>query len=354
MAVEDTWHLKKRDADGKLVRSKRYGRGLRYRVRWPGVPTRSYRTLGEAERSWLKVRTEKPEPEVTDATVGELVDRWLLTKRGLSQKGYEACRDAGRAVRTAWGERPAAKLTHEDLQAWVAALTVSVKVRQPDGQVVQFVRSASASQRHKVVQCLAGAFHLVDLHAADGLKVPPQLPRDARFLSMAELRRLAVAAGDNGDMVLLLGTTGMRIGEACGLNVGDVDASRGRIRVRKSKGGRSRDVPVPASILARLDLGRTSDAPLLISAKGRRVTQRNWRARVFTPAVMAAGIGAMRIHDLRHTAASLAIASGADVKTVQEMLGHKSAKMTLDLYGHRWDQHLDDVGRRMDRLLTDG
>ena len=61
----------------------------------------------------------------------------------------------------------------------------------------------------------------------------------------------------------------------------------------------------------------------------------------------------MRIHDLRHTAASLAIASGADVKAVQRMLGHASATMTLDLYGHLWDRGLDDVADRMDAMMAD-
>jgi integrase len=46
-------------------------------------------------------------------------------------------------------------------------------------------------------------------------------------------------------------------------------------------------------------------------------------------------------HELRHTAASLAIASGADVKVVQQMLGHQSATMTLDLYGHLFGDRLD-------------
>ncbi len=54
---------------------------------------------------------------------------------------------------------------------------------------------------------------------------------------------------------------------------------------------------------------------------------------------------------LRHTAASLAIAAGADVKAIQAMLGHKSAKMTLDRYGHLWDRSLDDVGDAMGKLV---
>jgi hypothetical protein len=53
-------------------------------------------------------------------------------------------------------------------------------------------------------------------------------------------------------------------------------------------------------------------------------------------------------HLLRHTAASLATASGADVKVVQQMLGHASATMTLDTYGHLFDDRLDEVGEAMD------
>jgi integrase len=53
-------------------------------------------------------------------------------------------------------------------------------------------------------------------------------------------------------------------------------------------------------------------------------------------------------HELRHTAASLAIASGADVKVIQQMLGHKSATMTLDLYGHLFGDRLDVVADAMD------
>jgi integrase len=54
---------------------------------------------------------------------------------------------------------------------------------------------------------------------------------------------------------------------------------------------------------------------------------------------------------LRHTAASLAIASGADVKVVQQMLGHKTATMTLDLYGHLFPDRLDDLADRMDAFV---
>ena len=76
-----------------------------------------------------------------------------------------------------------------------------------------------------------------------------------------------------------------------------------------------------------------------------RLDTHSWRARVFEPAAVRT-VGRMVPHELRHTAASLAIASGADVKQVQNMLGHRSATITLDLYGHLWND--DTVATSMD------
>ncbi|WP_435825186.1 tyrosine-type recombinase/integrase [Nocardiopsis alba] len=77
---------------------------------------------------------------------------------------------------------------------------------------------------------------------------------------------------------------------------------------------------------------------------------RNWRNREFALAVRAAGLDGMGLtpHKLRHTAASLAIAAGADVKVVQAMLGHKTATMTLGRYGHLFPDRLDEVADAMD------
>jgi len=60
----------------------------------------------------------------------------------------------------------------------------------------------------------------------------------------------------------------------------------------------------------------------------------------------------LRAHDLRHTAASLLIREGASVKAVQRSLGHKSAVMTLDRYGHLWPDELEDLAERLDRART--
>ena len=59
----------------------------------------------------------------------------------------------------------------------------------------------------------------------------------------------------------------------------------------------------------------------------------------------------MTIHDLRHTAASLMVKSGANVKAIQRQLGHTSAAMTLDVYADLFDEDLDSVGESMNELL---
>ncbi|WP_246144763.1 tyrosine-type recombinase/integrase [Actinacidiphila oryziradicis] len=80
----------------------------------------------------------------------------------------------------------------------------------------------------------------------------------------------------------------------------------------------------------------------------------NFRQRFFNPAARAAGLGHLNLtpHKLRHTAASLGTASGADVNVVQTMLGHKSATLTLDVYGHLFPDRLDEVSKKMHKRRT--
>ena len=74
----------------------------------------------------------------------------------------------------------------------------------------------------------------------------------------------------------------------------------------------------------------------------------NFRSRVFVPAAKQIGMPGLTPHDLRHTAASLAVQAGANVKAVQRMLGHASAAMTLDVYAGLFGDDLDAVADRLD------
>ena len=87
---------------------------------------------------------------------------------------------------------------------------------------------------------------------------------------------------------------------------------------------------------------------MITAPAGTPLRLRNWRRVVFDPAVRAAGLTDVTPHDLRHTAASVAVVSGATVKAVQRMLGHASATMTLDVYSGLFDDDLGDLADRMD------
>ena len=66
--------------------------------------------------------------------------------------------------------------------------------------------------------------------------------------------------------------------------------------------------------------------------------------------ILRAGLPDIRFHNLRHTCASLLIREGASIKAVQHHLGHKSASITLDRYGHLFPEELDHLANRLDRV----
>ena len=94
--------------------------------------------------------------------------------------------------------------------------------------------------------------------------------------------------------------------------------------------------------------GRGGDDLVFTSPEGGVLRLGNFRRRHFDPAAASVGLAGVTPHELRHTAASLAIASGANVKAVQRMLGHASAAMTLDVYSGLFDDDLDAVAERME------
>ncbi len=140
----------------------------------------------------------------------------------------------------------------------------------------------------------------------------------------------------------LLYASGIRVGELCGLNLDSVDSGRRLLRVL-GKGGTERTVPfgVPAerALQAWLGYGRgqlataASGSALLLGARGGRLDQRSVRRMVHQ--VMAAVPGAPDLapHGLRHSAATHLLEGGADLRVVQELLGHASLA-TTQLYTH--------------------
>jgi len=129
----------------------------------------------------------------------------------------------------------------------------------------------------------------------------------------------------------------------------------GRMVFSTPKTHQSRTVPIPRFLvdeLAPLVVGKGPQDLVFTGAKGAVLRLSHFRRSVFIPAVEATGLTGLTPHGLRHTAACLAIASGADVKVVQAMLGRESTTMTRDRYGHLYADRLDEIADRMDAACT--
>jgi integrase len=167
-------------------------------------------------------------------------------------------------------------------------------------------------------------------------------------------------------LILVLGFCGLRWGEVAALRVKRVDLLRRRLTVAESvtevrgrlvwgtpKSHQTRSVPIPRSLvdlLVEQTKFKSADDLLFTTWHGRPLRNLNFRRDVFDKAADDAGVRDLTPHELRHTAASLAVSAGANIKAVQAMLGHASAAMTLDVYSGLFDADLDGVADRIDTL----
>ena len=136
------------------------------------------------------------------------------------------------------------------------------------------------------------------------------------------------------------------------LNITDaVTEVNGELVFGTPKAHQARWLPVQAFLLAELRReieGKRPDDLVFASPQGAVLRVANFRRGYFDRAAKQISLPGLVPHELRHTAASLAISADANVKSVQRMLGHASATLTLDRYGHLFPDELDDVARRMD------
>jgi len=176
-----------------------------------------------------------------------------------------------------------------------------------------------------------------------------------KVLSHEELEELLATSASHFaaqyPLMLFLADTGVRIGEACGLQWQDLDLANGTARIARSadhagrlgptKTRRERDVELSTRLRKALrgiqpDIAR-DDAPVFRAPEGGPLISSNFRERVFRRIVRKA-LGKDRRgvtpHSLRHTFASLHMARGTNLKWIQAMGGWSSAKMLLDVYGH--------------------
>jgi len=186
-------------------------------------------------------------------------------------------------------------------------------------------------------------------------KAPKKLPRHLRPGEIEDL--LDAVAGDepaarrDRALLELLYATGLRVAELVGLDWGDVDL-KGRVLRALGKGGKERMVPFgrPAAEAlrawreSRVDLPDPEGAPLFVNLRGGRLTDRSVR-RILDAAVAATATAkGVHPHTLRHTFATHLLERGADLRAIQELLGHASLT-TTQRYTHVDLERLQSVYR---------
>ena len=342
---------------------------------------RSFRTKVDAdrwEREQLSLAEKGQLPPVLSgrATVASVGDKWIAQLDPAVYKpstiyGYNGLWN--RLVRPRWGSTPLTNVQSVAVAEWFSTMTGEHARSGQD--------TLSLSRRRQALQVFA---MVLDQGVREGklmmnparwdavgkVKIPKVKQSDEhRYLTPEELMELCEASLEYGSLIYVLATTGIRFGEARALTVGDIDLSQNKLRISKSfsevsgrlilgtpKNGESRTLVLPQTTLANLVphlQGKASHDLVFTAPQGGPIRQANFRRRIWVPLLKATGNKGLRIHDLRHTAASLAIKSGANVKVVQNMLGHKSAEMTLDRYAGLFESDQVDVAERMDKLFAD-
>jgi integrase len=295
-------------------------------------------------------------PERSAETFCTVADEWLATKAARKPKtvaGYESLLET--VILPRWGDVPLADMKHGELQQWITELSQNGSTRKNSGLSASRVRQA-----HQVIGGIlkyAIRTERLTKNVAGDIELPKKQAAPRRYLTHQQLQQLARETGRFELLTLLLGYCGLRFGEAIALRGKDIQnktinvhrsvtAVRGKGQIEgDTKTHETRHVPVPSLVWEKLVL--PADDALVFAGKGGHLTTGEYRW-AFDRAATKIGVTGLVPHELRHTCASLAISAGANVKAVQTLLGHASAVMTLDLYGHLLSDDLTKVAAALD------
>ena len=374
----------------KKAGSKRNPPG-RWRVRWYDLAGRPkakvFGRLPEAEAKRSEIEDSLRDGTYRDPKAGRVLlrtvaEQWFAGQAGIKRSTRRKYRDhLDNDVLPEWGDIPIAGIDRDAIARWLNQLQQN-KTKGGRELGASHVRGIHRVLYMVLESCVPKR---LPSNPAHRVSLPKRPPRDHVYLTYEQVEALADAAGGlttkaghpvttagiNPALIRLLAYTGLRWGEASALRVGRVHLERRRIDVVTAfadengelyedtpKSNERRTVPIPAFLVADLKPlvdGRPTDRLIFTTSRGNPVLLRNWRNRDFAAARKNAGLDGIGLtpHKLRHTAASLAIAAGADVYVVQRMLGHSSPSMTLDVYGHLFPDRLDEVADAMNQRRLD-
>lgn len=327
-----SWRARYRDADG------------REHARHFALKRDAQRWLDEVTASVVTGRYV--DPRAGAVTWDEWTELWS-GRQSWADGTREAAQTAVQSV--PWRSQAIATVKPSHVQAWVAAETrrglapSTVRTRL---NYVQMALRAAVLDR------------VIPSNPAETVKAPRVRRAEAMMhvLTVEQIRDVLAAAGDFRPLVEVCLFAGLRLGEAAGLQVGDVQFLARAIDVRRQvqgatntaaklvppKYGSERTIYVPGELTAALS---AHIARMSLSGPGEQLFrtplghlwQRNSAGGEWRRIRESAGLpGDVTLHTLRHTFASNLIASGCDVVTVQRALGHSQPSITLNVYSHLW------------------
>ncbi|MBF4568247.1 tyrosine-type recombinase/integrase [Plantibacter sp. VKM Ac-2880] len=327
---------------------------------------RGFKLKRDAEAHLATVEVSKLKGSYVDradarATIAQLGAEWIARhKTKVTPSSHHSVESAWRVhVLPEWGGYAVGAVTKRQVEAWLTRL----------GETRSHTTVARARD------LLAGIFddaiedNRVTKNPSRGITIKKKPIPDEVFLTHAQVEELAGAARESS-VVRFLAYTGLRWGEATALRVRNIDLVRRRVNIREAvaevnyrqilgsvKSHERRTVAYPDFLDTEVAAACKNKAPddLVWTADDGTFLRpghayNGWFARA-VKRCMDVDPHFRRItpHDLRHTAASLAISAGANVKVVQRMLGHKSAKVTLDTYAALFPDDLDNVTDALSR-----
>lgn len=337
------------------IRSHRGKYQVRYRV-GGRMRSKTFARLGDARKYANRVEAELARGDYIDPRAGlttfvDYADRWLDLRQGKARSTLDRDRSYLRSmILPTFGTLPVASIKPTDVEAWVVKLG---RAPSTTGKALSMVKGIFDMARRD---------NAIRSNPADGVKVERQERRTVAGRALSDDGLAAVLGTaeqvdrSTAAMVWVMARCGLRIGEAMALRRRDIDFAAGTVNVARSmsrkegarpvKGRSSEDdgrvVPMPTDVANRLRLHMDEaggvvnlDGLLFTTRTGRPISYTTWRSRRWVRIVETAGVGSVRPHDLRHTAATrLYTVDRWTPAEVQAFLGHTDPRLALAIYTH--------------------
>lgn len=300
------------------------------------------------------------DPRQGRVTVREYAEQWAASQVWRPNTTVRVRSALNRHIYPALGPRPLASVRPTEVQAFVRQLQDSLSPGSVKAiyQVVQSVFRAAVLDR------------VITASPCVRITLPTREQKPLDIPSLDLLRKLAeLLPADRRAVVFVGAGLGLRPGEMFALDLEDVDFLRRTVTVRRQLDDQRRfgppktpssyrTIPLPHTVGVELSrhlaaTGRAgATSGLLFCDENGGAVYRDTFENVWRKAAIKAKVPTLRLHDLRHAYASALINAGESVKVVQKRLGHASAVVTLNVYGHLWPDSDDKTRAAVDAFLA--